>query len=662
MRPTGAGVAGAGVAGWVCFGAAAFLAGAGAYLVVVNDADLLAEAFTIVAGVSFPLVGALVVARHARNAIGWLFLTAGLSEGLALFAAQYARRALIHDPGSLPAGDAMAWLASWIWFPGFAVIVSFAPLLFPDGKPPTPRWRPILWLAVAAVVFVTVASLLVWPYRGLRLLQFGEIGEARAANAIGTAGVAMLAVSASAALFSLVVRFRRSRGAERQQLKWFVYGALLTAVLVFVAQFVEFDELLLLTAIPLLPVCAGVAILRYRLYDIDLVINRSFVYGTLTAVVFGAYAGAVALFDHLAKSTGLGASLITALLVAVLFQPLRERIQRGVNHLMYGLRDDPYAAISRLGHQLETSTRSHDVLPGVVATVAQALRLPYAAIEVSEDGILEQLACHGVPVGACESLPLSYRGEIVGNLVVSARSRTEALPLRDRRLLEDLARPVGVAVHAARLTRDLQRSRARLVGAREEERRRIRRDLHDGLGPTLAGVALEVEAARNLLRQDPSATEAKLGDLAEKIQATITEIRRLVYGLRPPALDELGLEQAIRAHLVRFSTLSVSVEVSGRVTGLSAAVEVAAYRIVLEAVTNAARHAGAARCTVQLTCDDTLGIEVVDDGQGLPEGLHSGVGLSSMRERAEELGGTFTAQRVPLGGTRVQARLPLERC
>jgi signal transduction histidine kinase len=471
----------------------------------------------------------------------------------------------------------------------------------------------------------------------------------------------MLAVSTPAALLALVVRFRRSRGIERQQLKWFVYGAVLTVLLVFVAQLVEFEEVLLLISVPLLPACVGIAILRYRLYDIDLVINRSFVYGTLTAVLFGAYAGAVALFDRLARSAGLGASLLTALLVAICFQPLRERIQRSVNHLMYGLRDDPYAAISRLGHHLEASSQSGDILPGVVATLAQALRLPYVAIEVADSGRLEPVARHGLPVGVPESLPLSYQGETFGRLVVSPRSRSEELSVTDRRLLEDLARQVGIAVHAASLTRDLQRSRARLVGAREEERRRLRRDLHDGLGPALAGVALEVEAARNLVRQDPAATEARLGDLAAKIQTAITEIRRLVYGLRPPALDELGLDQGIREHVTRFGSLAVSVETCGRLTGLPAAVEVAAYRIVLEGVTNAARHARAARCTVRLSGDHALDIEVVDDGRGLPERVQAGVGLATMRERAEELGGTCTVERVPSGGTRVRAHLPLDR-
>ena len=656
MRPTGAGVA-----GWVSFGVAALLAGAGAWLVVLNDRDLLAEGFLVVAGLSFPLVGALVVARHPGNAIGWLFSVAGLSQALALFAGEYARYALITRPGSLPAGDGMAWLSSWIWLPGFAVIVTLAPLLFPDGRPPTPRWRPIMWLAVAALVVMFVASLFLWPYRGPRLLDVGEITEARLANTVGTAAFAMLAASAPAALLALVVRFRRSRGIERQQLKWFVYGAVLTVLLVFVAQLVEFEEVLHLLAVPLLPTCVGIAVLRYRLYDINLVINRSLVYGALTAVVFGAYAGAVALFDRLARSTGLGASLITALLVAVLVQPLRERIQRGVNHLMYGLRDDPYAVVSRLSHHLEVSSRPDDVLPGVVATVARALRLPYAAIEVDVHGRLEQVASHGAPVGAFESLPLSYQGEIVGNLVVSARSRSEGLSVTDRRLLEDLARQVGVAVHAVQLTRDLQRSRARLVGAREEERRRLRRDLHDGLGPALAGVALEVEAARNLVHVDAAAAVAKMSDLAAQIQTAIAEIRRLVYGLRPPALDELGLDQAIREHVTRFGSLALSVETCGRLTALPAAVEVAAYRIVLEAVTNAVRHAAATRCSVRLSRDQDLDIEVVDDGRGLPERVQAGVGLASMRERADELGGRCTVERMPSGGTRVQAWLPLER-
>jgi signal transduction histidine kinase len=231
------------------------------------------------------------------------------------------------------------------------------------------------------------------------------------------------------------------------------------------------------------------------------------------------------------------------------------------------------------------------------------------------------------------------------------------------RLLEDLARQAGVAGHAVRLTTDLQRSRERLVVAREEERRRLRRDLHDGLGPTLAAVALQVETVRSLLREDPAAADALLAKLKDETQSAIANIRRIVYDLRPPALDELGLVGALREEGSRFAanggSLLVSVEGADDLPPLPAAVEVAAYRIALEGITNAARHSGASTCVVRIASNGGLDVEVRDDGRGLPADFRPGVGLISMRERVAELGGTFTVEPAVPAGTRIHAHLPV---
>ena len=246
-------------------------------------------------------------------------------------------------------------------------------------------------------------------------------------------------------------------------------------------------------------------------------------------------------------------------------------------------------------------------------------------------------------------------------LVLFGLRAGETFSPSDHRLLADLARQAGVAAHAVRLTAELQRARERLVAAREEERRRLRRDLHDGLGPQLASQTLTLSAARKLLRRDPDAAETLLADATAHAQSAITDIRRLVYALRPPALDDLGLVAALREQAAQYqaSGVRIAIDAPERLPSLPAAVEVACYRIAQEALTNVVRHAEARTCRVALAVGDALCLEVRDDGRGLPPNHCAGVGLTSMRERAEELGGSCTIEPAPGGGTCVRARLPL---
>ena len=348
---------------------------------------------------------------------------------------------------------------------------------------------------------------------------------------------------------------------------------------------------------------------------------------------------------------------------------------------MYGERDDPYAVLSRLGRRLEATIAPEAALTTIVETIAQALKLPYAAILLQEGGGFRSAAVYGSPTGEPQVLPLVYQREEIGRLVLSPKAPGEEFSSADRSLLEDLARQAEVAVHAVRLTTDLQRSRERLVTTREEERRRLRRDLHDGLGPSLASFALKVDAARKLIRHKPQDAEELLSRLKDQTQDTVGDVRRLVYGLRPPALDEVGLVGAIRqqAEIQGFvvegasggtdkevaaedGLVSLTIEVPEALPPLPAAVEVAAYRIAQETLTNVARHSHARTCRVRISVDragGALTMEVTDDGVGMAEGRRSGVGLSSMLERAEELGGRCDVERNEEGGTRVLARLPL---
>jgi len=330
---------------------------------------------------------------------------------------------------------------------------------------------------------------------------------------------------------------------------------------------------------------------------------------------------------------------------------------------MYGERDDPATVLARLGKRLANTAVSGAILPTIVETIAQALKLPYGAIsEEAGKGRSEAvLTENGQAVRDVTAFPLVYQGKVIGKLLAGRRAPGEAFTPAEQRLLENIAQQAGAAVYAAQLNRHLQVSRQQLVTSREEERRRIRRDLHDGLGPRLATLSLRLDATHNYLVYDPEMAEQELQELKSQVQEAIQDIRRLVYDLRPPALDQLGLVPALREFAAQHNGngLHIGVEAPERLPSLPAAVEVAAYRIALEAITNTARHARASRCAVRLTAGDDLCLEIKDNGIGMPEPVPSGVGLASLRERAEELGGTFDLQSTAGVGTSVSICLPI---
>jgi two-component system NarL family sensor kinase len=336
-------------------------------------------------------------------------------------------------------------------------------------------------------------------------------------------------------------------------------------------------------------------------------------------------------------------------------------VQRAVSRLLHGRRDEPYAAISTLGRRLGEAMAPTRVLPVIVETIGDQLRLPYVAVELT-DAPGEPAAVHGAPdAGLALRLPLVHAGERVGTLLIGARAHGEPLADADRQLLEDFARRASAAASAVALSIEIQRARERLVTAREEERRRLRGDLHDGLGPTLAGAVLTIDAARRVLATDPETADALLDRAAASVEGTVADVRRLVYGLRPPALDQLGLTGALRQHAAALTGTDLDCEITAPdpLPPLPAAVEAAAFRIAQEALTNVARHAHAGHACVTIAVGETLQLEVDDDGCGVAPDRHPGVGLTSMRERATELGGSFKLAARPGGGTSLRVELPL---
>lgn len=637
---------------------------------------------TVLQTLTWAAAGVLIVTKRPRNPFGWLFCGASLAAAVTTLGNEYAVFALMVSP-ELPGGQQVLWLANWSWVLYLGVIPVVL-LLFPDGKLLSRRWIPVLVVAVAAALALLVAQLL-RPGSLLEdesLATVNNLVALQRSDAVLTivelVGKTLLDAAIAVGVASLLLRFRRARGDERLQLKWLTSVAVflpLTVVLTYVAPGVP-SMLAFKLHIALLIGTITVAVLKYRLYDIDVILNRSLVYATLTVLVLGIYVAVVAAAGAILQArAGLVPSLIATGVVAAAFSPLRHRLQSGVNRLLYGGREEPYEVLSRLGQRLESTLAVDEVLPRLVETVAQAFKLPYVAVDVpdpgsrgdDEVGAMTTVASYGEVAPIALRLPLQYQAAPVGALVLAARSGDDGFTAADRRLLEDVARQAGVAAHAVALTAALQGSRERLVAAREEERRRLRRDLHDGLGPTLTAVALQIDATRNILLSDPAGADELLKALRAEVKSSIDGIRRLVYDLRPPALDELGLVRALREQAAgfvragngRLDGLHVTVEAPSDFPSLPAAVEVAAYRIGAEAVTNVARHAKASHCELRLTINGALEVQVTDDGIGAGASWRPGVGLASMRERAAELGGTLSVEPSAGNGTRVLARLPL---
>lgn len=568
--------------------------------------------------------------------------------------------------GSRPMTESLTILAEAVLLTTPTITLFF---IFPTGQF-VPRWT--RWASVLSVV---------WIGAGFELVRHPPIAfDFWSLSSL----LVMILAWTCFAFYAPIYRYRRvSNLVERQQTKWVVFGmaiflalTALTTIPYLITQAAPRNEPQPLWALPIgplwwlslniLPLSLTIAVMRYRLFDIDIIINRTLVYGALTVSTMAIYALVVGYFGNLFQSGDRsGLAFLATGLVALVFQPMRQWLQLLINRLLYGERDNPAEVLSNLGKRLESVVAPDAILPAIVESIAKALRLPYVAVMLKQGIEFALAAEYGQPPASnltCERFPLNYRNEPIGLILLSRRGGEDSFSSDEKTLLENITHQVSVAAYAVQVTRDLQRSREQIVGAREEERRRLRRDLHDGLGPSLASLTLKLDAARNQLKQNPDETDVLLGELKSQTQSAIEDIRRLVYDLRPPALDELGLFSAIQEYatnLIR-AGLSVRIERNGEFPKLPAAVEVAAYRIVCEALTNASKHSQATECDVRLSFNGVLQIDVQDNGIGLPEGRHSGVGMFSMRERAAELGGTFAIHSNGGGGVHITAHLPCE--
>jgi signal transduction histidine kinase len=650
----------------VAGGAAVVVAVAGSALAPAFDQAGTA-AFAATLSFSFAVsavavVGAVITLAVPGNRVGWLLLAAAAVMGAGAAFTQAGQRGVVTVPGSVPAAAYLAALGPGLQAAGMLIAVVGVPAVFPDGRLPGPRWRWLAWAAAAAVGFLFLGNLLS-PHAQQALLAhwqspLGLPGRyAGVANALSAVGVLLAAAAAAGIVAGLITRWRRGGPLVRQQLLFLALAAC-PPELAFLAIMISNGVpgwLFGIVLVPL-PIAVAVAVLSHGLYDLRRAAHRTLLWLVMSGTVVGIYALVVTAAAALVPDRhAWWPPAVAAAAAALLLIPLRETLQRAVTRVVYGRWHEPYEVLAGLGEQLEAAGDVDRLLQAVVAELTTGLDLDEVSVRDHD----------GAPVaGAADatagtSIPLQAYGAAVGSLTFRPLNRQ--LSTAEQRLVRDLARQLGGALHARLLRQDLQHARERLVLAREEERRRLRRDLHDGIGPALAGLTLKAETAGALLPPGTGGAARQLHSLSEEIRGIVVDVRRLVEGLRPPALDELGLTGACAQAVDRLTAgadLAVGVQASDDLPALPAAVEVAAYRIVVEAVTNTVRHARAHHCQVSLAyVPAALSITVADDGIGLGAAGGHGHGLAIMRERAEELGGTVTVSDAARGVT-VHARLP----
>jgi signal transduction histidine kinase len=668
------------------------LAGVAAVLplkVANGDTVSLNDVTQLLAFGSIAVVGAFVAANRPRNPLGWLYLglaiTMILIGGITL---DYARYGLVTNPGSLPGARVAEWLSNWMWVPPFGVLLTFAFLLFPDGHLPSPRWRPVTWLAVVGIVAMAVSF-------ALQTADYTDVLNRHVQNPYTTRGLAAFfdvakqfaaVVFLAAALLSvasLFVRYHRGSRDERQQLKWLMFAALL--LVIFVSLPIEhgsdtWTDSVMGILLAFVPIACGVAILKYRLYDIDVVINRAVVFGALAAFITAVYVGIVVGVGTVLGQGGRanpGLQIAATAVVALAFQPVRVRVQRVANRLVYGRRATPYEVMSDFSHRMAGTLVVDEALPQMAEAAARGVGAIAGRVRLFLPGGGERVvtwpddAPASVPTRAIE---VRHQGEPIGEVAVTKAPGDALLPAEEA-LLQDLAAQAGLALHNVRLTDELEArleelaiqadqlkaSRQRLVTARDAQRRGLERDIREGPRHMLTAIATGVDRARDLAVSSPADADAELERLGEQANATLEGLRDLARGIFPPLLADKGIVAALDAH-VRKTGVRAALEIGPGFTDLrfDDRTEACVYFCCLQALQNVVRHAGNAESVVRLsTAGDSISFQVADRGAGFdPVSTERGMGLQIMQDRVDALGGSFEIASTAGAGTTVSGRIP----
>jgi signal transduction histidine kinase len=655
------------------------------YAAGVNDADDLMFIVPLVPAVGLYLWIGATIASRARNAIGWIFISVVAFFALGSLAGYYATLALVERDGTLPFGEIAAWVDRW------AIVGSLAPfvllfLLFPTGDTPSRRWRWLLWTELALIALDAVLLALT-PGR-LTGVE-GQLKTIVVENPIGVAaledvadpvtlaiGFALL-VSGFASVAALVVRYRRAGREERQQIRWLAYVGAATAASIValfatgiaaendpggllefassVAFFVTFVLLVLGV-----PVASAIAILRYRLYDLDLVVRKSLVFaglGAFITIVYVAIVGGIgAIVGSRADAT---LSFVAAAVLALLFHPARERARRIADRLVYGRRATPYEVLAEFSDRMGEALAAEDVLPRMAAIVGRAVGAVGAAIRLDVGGRVRDVATWsadeaGTAAPAEHSFEVRHQGEILGAVTVAMPPDDPMDPSKEK-LVHELASQAGLVLRNARLIEELRASRQRLVAAQDEERRKIERNLHDGAQQHLVALAVQLTLAEQMVGRDAAKEREIIHRVRNAANDALEQLRDLARGIYPPLLADKGLAAALDAHAKRLS-IPVSVDVDG-VGRYPQEIEFALYFCALEALNNVSKYAHASHVDIRLRQGDHgIVLEIADDGIGFdPGSVAEGTGIRGMSDRLEAVGGRIEIRTAPGEGTTVTA-------
>ncbi|MGZ5294446.1 MAG: sensor histidine kinase [Actinomycetota bacterium] len=637
-------------------------------------------------------VGALIVARQPRNPIGWLFITVGLGFLVGGLADEWVTYALITHPGSMFAVTFFVWLSTWA-----SVLAASIPLifiLFPDGHPPTPRWRPIVILLIGAIMLSILGSALT---PAVTMFGSGDVTvdvrkpmtlpilDGAAGTALGwTAGLAML-FGGLAAVASLVLRWRRSQGDERQQIRWVAAAAGSTglALIAVVATTImaggedsplsnaAFIALLVAAGVGV-PVATGIGVLKYRLYDLGLVVKKTLVFAVVATMLTALYGTLLFLVPLLVLGVGSGSGFsswqfLVTIAIALSFAPIRRRARKLADRIVYGGRATPYEVLSDFSERLGETYSTDDVLPRMAQLLGASTGATEVMVLLKRGGELvpstvwpDRAHTTADPRSADEVsvFPVLHQGEELGAITLRMSARDPMNPAKEQ-LVRDVASQAGLVLRNVRLIDDLRESRRRIVAAQDERAKRLERNIHDGAQQQLVALAVKLRLAQQLAERDPAKTAEMLGDLQSDANDALENLRDLARGVYPPLLADRGLTAALEAQ-ARKAPMPVRIDADGA-GRYPAEVEATVYFCALEALQNVAKYAGASEATVSLVPrDGTLMFTVADDGRGFElASVVAGSGLQGMRDRVEAVGGSLAIESGAGRGTTVTGRVPI---
>jgi signal transduction histidine kinase len=661
-------------------------------------ADIYSVVFFILAPV-YASVGAMIVSRGSGNRVGWIILAIGLLLSAENAIGDYATYASVLSGQSLPGGIWASWLSNWLWVPGVVGALALLPIYFPDGRVPSKRWRPLVWI-VCGAAGISLAGFMFSPgpiTSGSARTFNNPVGIAALDSSVDVFhGLYVLAilVGVISGAASLVVRYRRGSSDERHQVKWFAGAFGLVAVSL--AGYASLPDMLgiqtpgwliggiLCLGLTVIPLAIAVAVLKYHLYDIDVVINRALVYGLLAAFITAVYVAIVVGIGTLVGSGGqpnLALSIVATAVVAVGFQPVRERVQKLANRLVYGKRATPYEVLSRFAENVAETYAGEEVLSRMAQVLADGTGAVRAEVWLRSGDFVRPAAVHpdGVPVEepvpvreqempelpeADRVVPVRHQGELLGALAVTKRQGESLTPIEEN-LLTDLALQAGLVLKNVGLTADLllrlddlRASRQRLVAAQDTERRRLERNLHDGAQQNLVAIKVKLGLAEMFAASDPQKAQALITEITADAGEALETLRDLARGIYPPLLADQGLATALSAQ-ARKALLPVQVEAED-IGRYSQDIEAAVYFCCLEAVQNVAKYAQATTVTIRLKrAGEDLQFTVSDDGQGFDSAITvRGSGLQNMADRLAALGGDLDVSSKPGEGTTVTGVVP----